>query len=219
MIKRVKLLMVVSVALGSCVLLSELGQWRPHLRGNTMMLSATAQQSARPESRQVRSESGNLVVQLCDGRTQLEIGGMRAGEVLPPRKAREVARQMMAMYTEQQAKQASKWTQRDREMWEREQKRMIDEGYRLFHDWQALGGTIGISCDMCHPDAADTHPETYPKFQTQLKNVVTLREMINWCIENPMKGKPLPCDDPKMIALEAYITSQRKGVSLDPGKH
>jgi thiosulfate dehydrogenase len=43
--------------------------------------------------------------------------------------------------------------------------------------------------------------------------------MINWCIENPMKGKPLPCDDPKMIAVEAYITSQRKGVSLDPGKH
>ncbi len=219
MIKRMKLLMVVSVALGSCVLLSELGQRRAHLRGNTMMLSATAQQSPRPESRQVRSESGNLVVQLCDGRTQLEIVGMRAGEVLPPGKAREVARQMMAMYTEQQAKQASKWTQRDRVMWEREQKRMIDEGYRLFHDWQALGGTIGISCDMCHPDGADTHPETYPKFQTQLKNVVTLREMINWCIENPMKGKPLPCDDPKMIALEAYITSQRKGVSLDPGKH
>jgi len=126
---------------------------------------------------------------------------------------------MMVKYTEEQAKQTSKWTERDRLVWEREQKRWIEEGYRLFHDWKALGGTIGISCDMCHPDASDTHPETYPKFQTQLKNVATLREMINWCIENPMKGKPLACDNPKMIALEAYITSQRRGVPLDPGKH
>jgi hypothetical protein len=27
---------------------------------------------------------------------------------------------------------------------------------------------IAVSCDMCHPDAANTHPETYPKFQPQL---------------------------------------------------
>jgi thiosulfate dehydrogenase len=26
-------------------------------------------------------------------------------------------------------------------------------------------------------------------------------------------------DDPKMIALEAYITWERRGVALDPGKH
>ena len=32
-----------------------------------------------------------------------------------------------------------------------------------------LGGTIGVSCDMCHPDAANTHPETYPKYQVQLQ--------------------------------------------------
>jgi cytochrome c len=163
--------------------------------------------------------SDRLVVQLCDGETKLEIADARAGEVLPPEKAREVARRMMAAYAEQQAKQVSKWTARDRLTWEREQKRVIEEGYKLFHDWKALGGTIGISCDMCHPDASATHPETYPKFQTQLKRVATLRDMINWCIENPMKGKPLPADDPRMIALEAYITSARKGVPLEPGKH
>jgi len=26
-------------------------------------------------------------------------------------------------------------------------------------------------------------------------------------------------DDPKMIALEAYITYERRGVKLEPGKH
>ncbi len=72
---------------------------------------------------------------------------------------------------------------------------------------------------MCHPDASNTHPETYPKFQTQLKKVALLRDMINWCIENPLEGKTLAEDDPKMKALEAYIISTRKGEALAPGKH
>ncbi|HKZ80390.1 MAG TPA: hypothetical protein VJ124_19095 [Pyrinomonadaceae bacterium] len=182
--------------------------------------SAVAQEKRElPRHSTAKSERANLVVQLCDGQTSLEIAGVRSGEVLPPTKARHVARQMMDKYAAEQAKQASKWTKRDRMTWEREQQRMIEEGNRLFHDWKALGGTIGVSCDMCHPDAADTHPETYPKFQPQLKDVAALRDMINWCIENPMKGKPLSCGDRKMVALEAYITSQRKGVPLDPGKH
>jgi thiosulfate dehydrogenase len=116
-------------------------------------------------------------------------------------------------------KQPVKTTARDKLIWEREQKNLIAEGYRLFHSSIALGGTIGISCDMCHPDSSNTHPETYPKFQTQLKKVALLRDMINWCIENPGKGKPLPEDDARLRAVEAYIYSQRKGVALEPGKH
>ena len=72
---------------------------------------------------------------------------------------------------------------------------------------------------MCHPDAANTHPETYPKFQMQSKKVSLLRDMINWCIENPMKGKPLPENDPRLKSVEAYILSTRRGVPLEPGKH
>ncbi len=108
-------------------------------------------------------------------------------------------------------------TQRELKTFASEEKRMIDEGYKVFHDSSI--GKNGISCDMCHPDASNTHAETYPKFQTQLKKVATLREMINWCIENPLEGPKLTHDDPKMIALEAYITSVRKGKTLDPGKH
>jgi len=74
--------------------------------------------------------------------------------------------------------------------------------------------------NMCHPDASNTHPETYPKFQTQLKTVALLRDMVNWCVENPMEGKKLGGDDPKMKVLEAYIySSARSGKSLEPGKH
>ena len=81
------------------------------------------------------------------------------------------------------------------------------------------GGTIGVSCGNCHPNGANTHPETYPKYQVQLQRVALLRDMINWCIENPVKGKALADDDPKMRALEAYILSTRKGVALEYGKH
>ena len=70
-----------------------------------------------------------------------------------------------------------------------------------------------------HPDAANTHPETYPKFQPQLGRVALLRDMINWCIEHPVRGKALPSDDPRMRALEAYILAQRRGKTLDYGKH
>jgi cytochrome c len=72
---------------------------------------------------------------------------------------------------------------------------------------------------MCHPDAANTHPETYPKFQVQLGRIVLLRDMINWCIEHPLRGTALAADDPRMRALEAYIYAQRKGAVLNYGKH
>jgi cytochrome c peroxidase len=97
--------------------------------------------------------------------------------------------------------------------------KFIEEGKEIFHNPDKLGGTIGVSCDMCHPDAANTHRETYPKFRTQLQRVALLRDMINWCIENPVKGKPLSPDDPRQRALEAYIIAQRNGTALAYGKH
>ncbi len=117
------------------------------------------------------------------------------------------------------ADQPTKFTARDQMLWKREEKKWIDEGYKAYHSAKELGGTIGISCDMCHPDGANTHPETYPKYQSQLKKVALLRDMINWCIENPLKGKPLAENDPRMRAVEAYIHSTRKGVPMEPGKH
>ena len=72
---------------------------------------------------------------------------------------------------------------------------------------------------MCHPDAANTHPETYPKYQVQLGRVALLRDMISWCVEHPVRGQPLAADDPRMRALEAYILAQRSGTPLAYGKH
>ena len=112
--------------------------------------------------------------------------------------------------------QARDFTQADLERWDKEFMTVVTEGNKLFHS--ALG-TNQVSCDQCHPNAANTHPETYPKFQQQLGRVVSLFEMVNWCIQNPLEGKPLLADDAKMVALLSYITYERRGVPLSPGKH
>lgn len=111
------------------------------------------------------------------------------------------------------------FTTRDEQIWLASTQAFVDKGNQIFHDAKAMGGTIAVSCDMCHPNAANTHPETYPKYQVQLGRVAMLRDMINWCVENPVRGKPLADDDPRMKAMEAYIFAQRKGVALEYGKH
>ncbi len=119
----------------------------------------------------------------------------------------------------QQGDTYASFTDRDYKVWKNETDNFVAEGKQLFHDGAAIGGTIGVSCDMCHPDASNTHPETYPKYQVQLQRVALLRDMIDWCIENPVKGKALDPNDPKLRALEAYILAQRKGIPLNYGKH
>jgi cytochrome c len=108
-------------------------------------------------------------------------------------------------------------TERDVLTWQRETLAMAVHGSTIFHSGDELGSTIAVSCDMCHPDASNTHPETYPKFQPQLGRVALLRDMINWCIEHPVRGQKLEPDSAKMRALEAYILAQRKGATMNYG--
>jgi Cytochrome c len=109
-------------------------------------------------------------------------------------------------------------TPQDVKVWEQETYKLAVEGSRIFHSADRLQSDIAVSCDMCHPDGSNNHPETYPKFQVQLGRVALLRDMINWCIENPVRGKKLEPDSPEMRALEAYLYAQRKGVPLEYGK-
>jgi thiosulfate dehydrogenase len=216
-----------------------------------------AQQAAPPlPIHQVpASKDGGVVVMLCDGKTSMEVKGLKTGASMSHAQAVEVTRELMAQW--QRAHPNEKWemaqtdqssapapmsyaagagakapskgmqqgdtyasfTDRDYKVWKNETDNFVAEGKRIFHSDKELGGTIGVSCDMCHPDASNTHPETYPKYQVQLQKVALLRDMIDWCIENPVKGKALDPNDPKLRALEAYILAQRKGVALDYGKH
>jgi len=76
-----------------------------------------------------------------------------------------------------------------------------------------------VYCDQCHPNASNAHPEIYPKFQQQSGKVAVLWEMINWCIQKPLESDPMAADDPRMIAMQAYIANERRGVELAPGEH
>jgi len=112
---------------------------------------------------------------------------------------------------------ADEFTKEDIDRWQNEYMSVVQKGREL---WVSPDlGTNGVACAQCHPNAANTHPETYPKFQQQLGRVIALRDMINWCILNPLEGKPLKLDDPRMIAMEAYVAYERRGVKMDPGKH
>ena len=113
--------------------------------------------------------------------------------------------------------QADEFTKKDQERWEKEYLSVVQKGRELWTSPQL--GTNGVACAQCHPNAANTHPETYPKFQQQLGRVIALREMINWCIQQPLEGKPLALDSKDMVALEAYVAHERRGVALAPGKH
>ncbi len=235
-------------------------------------------------------KNGNVVVMLCDGKTSMEIKGLKPGQRMSHDRAAGVARTLMANWQrehpnehwemaqegsqarppgneqgnppaiernlppappkpapaespvpgaqaqrpveqvqgvpvhkqeqpQQQGDTYASFHERDFKVWQAETQKFVEEGKRVFHSDKLLGGTIGVSCDMCHPDASNTHPETYPKYQVQLQRVALLRDMIEWCIENPVKGKTMDPNDERLRALEAYILAQRKGATLDYGKH
>lgn len=112
---------------------------------------------------------------------------------------------------------ADEFSQQDIQRWQDEFMTVVKEGRRLWTSPEI--GSNGVVCAQCHPNAANTHPETYPKFQKQLGKVALQWEMINWCIRNPLEGQPLAADDPRMTALQAYVNHERRGVKLEPGKH
>ena len=112
---------------------------------------------------------------------------------------------------------ADEFSAADLQRWQGQFDAVVKEGRAL---WTSPDiGKNGVVCAQCHPNAANTHPETYPKFQKQLGKVANLWEMVNWCLRNPLQGDPLAADDPKMTAMLAYIAYERRGVKLEPGKH
>ncbi|MBI4527743.1 MAG: hypothetical protein HY695_28435 [Deltaproteobacteria bacterium] len=102
----------------------------------------------------------------------------------------------------------------------------VRTGDLLFHGDAATEKQLGVNlsrtgmaCAMCHPFASDTHPHEFPKFQEQMQEFATLRDMINWCIENPNEGEKIDVNSPAMKALETYHYWSNKASTLDPGKH
>jgi len=209
-----------------------------------LVVAAVASSQAPPAGQAPPADKG-VEVKLCDNHTTTTVP---AGQPVTRENGEKIAKALMAQWSrnnpdarawveEERAKHMivepadntalvgrgqgatyGQVTTQDVATWKEETLKMVVQGSTVFHSGDKLGSTIAVSCDMCHPDASNTHPETYPKFQAQLGRVALLRDMINWCIEHPVRGQVLDADDPKMRALEAYITAQRKGTELDYGR-
>ena len=99
-------------------------------------------------------------------------------------------------------------------------------GDSLFHGDKSVEKELGVNlsntgmaCAMCHPHASDVHPHQYPKWQEQMSEFATLRDMINWCIEKPNQGEKIDVSSPAMKALEAYVYWSNRGSTLEAGTH
>ncbi|MEW6353128.1 MAG: cytochrome C [Pseudomonadota bacterium] len=111
--------------------------------------------------------------------------------------------------------QSEPFTDADVKKFQEEFMKSVQRGDDLSH-----GGIKGnnVACAQCHPNGANMHPETYPKFQKQLGKVSQFYEMVNWCVENLLEGKAMAPDSQDMIDVLAYNTWERRGVPLAPGK-
>jgi 3',5'-cyclic AMP phosphodiesterase CpdA len=174
-------------------------------------LAFAATNEAAPESALRAAEGEQWLareVWACDRRKRVVVEGVRPDEKIPPARAAGCRR---AHGPDAPLQRGDHRAHRDRP---------DDHGQRARPRVRELGARRGAARDpgeLRH--ASNTHPETYPKFQTQLKKVALLRDMVNWCILNPLEGKELAHDDPRMKALEAYILSERTGKALAIGKH
>ncbi len=85
-------------------------------------------------------------------------------------------------------------------------KKVVERGEFLWNDTRL--GTSGTSCASCHPNGALLNAKPYPKHVKMTEDIVTLDQMINFCMINPMKAKPLAWNSQKLTALAAYVTEQ-----------
>ncbi len=85
---------------------------------------------------------------------------------------------------------------------------VIDEGNQLWKDTSL--SPAGMSCSVCHPKGMRLFSSPYPKYIEMAGDIVTLDQMINFCMENPMKSSALPWNGREMTALAAYVMANSK---------
>lgn len=72
------------------------------------------------------------------------------------------------------------------------------KGKALFNDPKFGGGTVGMSCNSCHPDGKGVEKAADRK---------DLEKQVNACIKNALKGKGIDLKSADMADIVAYIKS------------
>lgn len=99
----------------------------------------------------------------------------------------------------------------------------ISSGEKLYID--PTLGTSGKTCNTCHMEMGKSKKEgmmgakgfigrkPFPKYFPMAKRVMTLEQVVQFCIVNPLKGSPLAWDDQKLTDLTSYVNSVYTGKS------
>ncbi|MBI3092226.1 MAG: hypothetical protein HYY96_16310 [Candidatus Tectomicrobia bacterium] len=89
----------------------------------------------------------------------------------------------------------------------RDHGKLVAMGKDLWNDRKL--GTSGLTCMNCHVNHAllnlDMTKGRFPHFVKMPNDIVTLDQMINFCMVNPMKAKPLEANSITMTAIAAYF--------------
>jgi len=105
----------------------------------------------------------------------------------------------------------------DKAAMEKALKDSIANGARLYVD--ASLGTSGKTCNTCHMEMGRSKKkgmmgargfvgrDPFPKFFPMAGRVMTLEQVVQFCIVTPLKGKPLVWDDQRLTDLTAYVNS------------
>lgn len=83
--------------------------------------------------------------------------------------------------------------------------RLVAMGKKLWND-ESIGNS-GQSCMGCHDDYENFDSDTvgpFPHYVGMPKDIVTLDQMINFCMINPMDGKMLGRNSIEMTAMSAF---------------
>jgi len=90
--------------------------------------------------------------------------------------------------------------------------KLLDMGEKL---WKKVAlGNSGLSCWDCHEDYENFNSETvgpFPHFVNMPNDIVTLDQMINFCMINPMEAEKLDSSSIEMTAMAAFYQNFIKG--------
>ena len=100
-----------------------------------------------------------------------------------------------------------------------DKKKLIKMGKKLWNDPKL--GKSGLSCMTCHDDYEalnlSRHHGIWPHNVPGMTNdIVTLTQMINFCMLNPMEGKQIDPNSIKMTAMQAYYTHYAMQKHMNP---
>lgn len=84
----------------------------------------------------------------------------------------------------------------------KDKRQALAYGSKLWKD--ASLGTSNMSCSSCHANGANLRDRPFPRYVNMVGDVVTLDQMINYCMTHPMKSKPLHWNSKKLTALTAF---------------